>query len=141
MPVFDVFRCRAVDLRISCCKKLLFLFRLQRRSWARRSRQDKILNKGPILRHIATFPYRAVRGSQIVLNYVQPRPLDQWIKRLKWTTGQRVPRPPHITRMIIASTDLHFHKSWRGICSWAEKMLQPLENKTNAAALEKEMPR
>lgn len=35
----------------------------------------KILNKDPILRHIATFPYRVVRGSQIVLNYVQPNPL------------------------------------------------------------------
>lgn len=32
----------------------------------------KILNKDPILRRIATFAYRVVRGSQIVLNYVQP---------------------------------------------------------------------
>lgn len=57
--------------------------------------QDKILDKDPILRRIATFPYRDVRGSQIVLNYVQPSPPytppDPWIKRLKWTTGQCIP--------------------------------------------------
>lgn len=36
---------------------------------------DKILNKAPILRHIANLLLSRVRGSQIVLNYVQAGPL------------------------------------------------------------------
>lgn len=55
--------------------------------------------------------------------------MGAWIKRLKWTTGQCAPpvppslslalsislspSHPHITRRIIAQTDLHLHKSWR----------------------------
>lgn len=52
------------------CQRTLSCFRSSQSDGA-----HKILNKDPILRHIATFPYRVVRGSQIVLNYVQPNPL------------------------------------------------------------------
>lgn len=63
---------------------------------------DKALDKAPILRHIATFPYRVVNGSQIVQNYVQPDPFGSTDYEIKVDHWAMHLLSPHITRMIIA---------------------------------------